>query len=112
MLPNTALRLPSRLIAPCCIGRFGNRIRTEVLQGQRAEYGKQIIPALSQRLTQSYGKGWGQRQLRYCTLLAEVFPEREILHTVCAKLSWSHLKLLIGIEDPLKRDFYIEIAAR
>ncbi|MEP0879860.1 PDDEXK nuclease domain-containing protein [Funiculus sociatus GB2-M2] len=90
--------------------QVGNRIQIEVLQGQRAEYGKQVILTLSQRLTQAYGKGWGERQLRYCTLLAEVFPDREILHTVCAKLSWSHLKLIIGIEDPLKRDFYIQIA--
>lgn len=90
--------------------QVGNRIQTEVLQGQRGEYGKQVILTLSQRLTQAYGKGWGERQLHYCTLLAEVFPDREILHTVCAKLSWSHLKLIIGIEDPLKRDFYIQIA--
>jgi predicted nuclease of restriction endonuclease-like (RecB) superfamily len=90
--------------------QVGNCIQTEVLQGQRAEYGKQVILALSQRLTQAYGKGWGERQLRYCILLADVFPDREILHTVCAKLSWSHIKLILGIEDPLKRDFYIEIA--
>jgi len=65
-----------------------------------------VILALSQRLTQAYGKGWGERQLRYCILLADVFPDREILHTVCAKLSWSHIKLILGlilgIEDPLK----------
>ncbi len=54
--------------------QVGNRIQTEVLQGQRGEYGKQVILTLSQRLTQAYGKGWGERQLRYCTLLAEVFP--------------------------------------
>lgn len=90
--------------------QVGKRIQTEVLQGQRAEYGKQVIAALSQQLTQTYGKGWSERQLRYCILLAEVFPDRQILHTVCAKLSWSHLKLVIGLEDSLKRDFYIEIA--
>jgi len=89
--------------------QVGNRIQTEVLQGQRAEYGKQVILTLSQRLTQAYGKGWGERQLHYCTLLAGIFPDREILHTVCSKLSWSHLKLIIGVEDPLKRDFYIEL---
>ncbi|HEY9881672.1 MAG TPA: PDDEXK nuclease domain-containing protein [Leptolyngbyaceae cyanobacterium] len=90
--------------------QVGNRIQTEILQGQRAEYGKQVVFTLSQRLTQVYGKGWGERQLHYCIMLANVFPNREILHTVCAKLSWSHLKLLIGIKDPLKRDFYVEMA--
>ncbi len=90
--------------------QVGNRIQTEVLQGQRAEYGKQVIIALSKKLTQAYGRGWSERQLNYCILIAEVFPNREILHTLCAELSWSHLKLIIGIENPLKRDFYIEIA--
>ncbi len=78
--------------------QVGKRIQTEVLQGQRAEYGKQVIAVLSQQLTQTYGKGWSERQLRYCILLAEVFPDRQILHTVCAKLSWSHFKLIIGLE--------------
>jgi len=89
--------------------QVGDRIQTEILQRQRAEYGKQIIATLSRQLTQTYGKGWSDRQLRYCVLIAEVFPDREILHTLSAKLSWSHLKLIIGIDDPLKRDFYIEI---
>ena len=90
--------------------QVGKRIQTEILQGQRAEYGKQVLLNLSQYLTQAYGKGWGERQLHYCVVLADEFPEREILHTLSAKLSWSHLKLLIGIEDTLKRDFYIELA--
>jgi hypothetical protein len=37
--------------------RVGTRIQTEVLQGQRAEYGKQIVLSLAERLTQVYGKG-------------------------------------------------------
>jgi predicted nuclease of restriction endonuclease-like (RecB) superfamily len=89
--------------------QIGHRINTEILQGQRAEYGKQIVASLSKQLTQAYGKGWSERQLHYCLLIAEIFPDREILHTVCAKLSWSHLKLIIGIKDPLKQSFYIEI---
>jgi predicted nuclease of restriction endonuclease-like (RecB) superfamily len=90
--------------------QVGKRIQTEILQGQRAEYGKQIMITLSQQLTQAYGKGWSERQLNYCVLIAEVFPDREILHTLSAELSWSHLKLVMGIDDSLKRDFYIEIA--
>jgi predicted nuclease of restriction endonuclease-like (RecB) superfamily len=90
--------------------QIGHRIHTEILQGQRAEYGKQIITTLAQQLTQTYGRGWSERQLNYCILIAQVFPDREILHTLSAQLSWSHLKLVMGMEDALKRDFYIEIA--
>jgi hypothetical protein len=77
--------------------QIGHRIHTEILQGQRAEYGKQIITTLAQQLTQTYGRGWSERQLNYCILIAQVFPDREILHTLSAQLSWSRIKILIDI---------------
>lgn len=69
-----------------------------------------MVAELARQLTAEFGKGWGERQLRYCARMAEVFPDIEILHTMCSELSWSHLRLVIAIEEPLKRDFYIEIA--
>lgn len=89
--------------------QVGNRIHTEILQGQRAEYGKQIIVSLSERLTQAYGKGWGEKQLRHCLRLVETFPDEEIVYTLCRELSWSHLRLFVYIDDPIKRDFYMEM---
>ncbi len=88
---------------------IGKRIQTEVLQGVRAEYGKQVVHSLSQHLTQTYGRGWGERHLRNCIYFAEQFPDLEIVNTLCSKLSWSHFRLLSTINDPLKRDFYIEV---
>jgi predicted nuclease of restriction endonuclease-like (RecB) superfamily len=90
--------------------QIGQRIRTELLQGQRAEYGKQVIKTLSPHLTRVYGKGRSEQQLWYCVQVAERFPDASILHTLCGELTWSHLRLLLPIDDPLKRDFYIEIA--
>lgn len=89
--------------------RIGRRIDAEVLQGQRAEYGKQVVSSVAKQLTAEYGKGWSERQLRYCLRVAEIFPDEKILHTLCSQLSWSHLRQLIFIDEPLKRDFYIEI---
>ena len=89
--------------------QIGRRIGTELLQGQRADYGKQVVAELARQLTVDFGKGWSERQLHYCVRVAEIFPDAEILHTLCAQLSWSHLRLLIQIDDPLKRDFYLEI---
>ncbi|MCA1787141.1 MAG: DUF1016 N-terminal domain-containing protein, partial [Desulfobacteraceae bacterium] len=40
---------------------------------------------------------------------AQVFPDPDILQALCAKLSWSHFKDLIYIQDPLKREFYAEM---
>jgi predicted nuclease of restriction endonuclease-like (RecB) superfamily len=90
--------------------RIGRRIDTEILGGERAEYGKQIVFTVARLLSAEYGKGWSERQVRYCLRIAEVFPDENILHTLCAQLSWSHLRLLILIDEPLKRDFYIEVS--
>lgn len=88
---------------------IGNRLQQDVLVGQRAKYGKQIIAALSQQLSLEYGKGWSERQLWLCLQMAQALHDPKIVNTVCAELSWSHLRLLIGFDDALKRDFYIEI---
>jgi predicted nuclease of restriction endonuclease-like (RecB) superfamily len=90
--------------------QIGNRIQTEVLQGQRGEYGKQEIVNLSQRLTQTYGKGWSERQLRHCLRFAATFPDEQIVSALRRQLTWTHIKTLMYIDDPLKRDFYIEIS--
>ncbi|TWW10070.1 DUF1016 domain-containing protein [Planctomyces bekefii] len=89
--------------------QIGKRIYTEILNENRAEYGKQIVINISEELTLLYGKGWSPRQIRYCLQIAELFPEFKIWHTMCAKLSWSHIRLLIRIEDALKRDFFTEL---
>ena len=83
----------------------GSRVSAELLKGQRAEYGKQLVVELAQQLTTEFGKGWSERQLRYCLRIAEVFPDAQILHTLCSQLSWSHLRLIIQIDEPLKREF-------
>lgn len=89
--------------------QVGKRINDEVLNNERAEYGKQVLAELSAQLTEEYGKGWSEQQLRHCVSFATVFPEIEILSTLWRELSWSHLKLIIYLEDPLKREFYIEM---
>lgn len=87
----------------------GRRINQDVLQDKRATYGKQIVSLLSEQLTQSYGRGWSERQLRNCMRIAEIYEDEKKLHAVSAKLSWTHLKILIYIDDALKRSFYIEM---
>jgi predicted nuclease of restriction endonuclease-like (RecB) superfamily len=55
------------------------------------------------------GGGWSEQQLRHCLCAAEVFPDEAILSAVRRELSWTHLKTLIYVDDPLKRNFYIEL---
>lgn len=80
-----------------------------MLRGERAGYGQQILPALARQLRAEYGRGWSEQQLRHCIRVAEVFPDEPILSALRRELSWTHLKTLMYVDDPLKRDFYIEL---
>jgi predicted nuclease of restriction endonuclease-like (RecB) superfamily len=87
----------------------GRRINEEVLRNERAEYGKYVIDVLSAQLTEEYGKGWSSKQLLHCVRFATIFPDDEIVSTLRRQLTWSHIKAVVYIEDPLKREFYIEM---
>ena len=76
-------------------------------QGDRAEYGKRLMKYLSERLTAEFGKGFTERNLRAMRQLYLAYPIR---HTLCAELSWSHYRLIIRLEDPVRRDFYVRSA--
>lgn len=40
---------------------------------------------------------------------SEAFPNEEIVAALRRQLSWTHFKMLIPIEDSLKREFYAEM---
>lgn len=88
---------------------IGTRINKEILKEKRAAYGKQVISSLSSQLTAEYGRGWSMEQLRHCIRFAEVLPDKQIVYTLCTQLSWSHIRIIIFMEDELKRFFYIEM---
>lgn len=89
--------------------QIGKRIKTEILQNGRAEYGEQIVQSLAAQLEADYGKGFSRRNLFNMIQFAEVFPDEEIVLSLIQQLSWTHILAIIPIEDPLKRDFYIEM---
>lgn len=89
--------------------QIGQRIREDVLQNQRAEYGKEIVDALSRQLTAEYGRGFDRRNLFYMIRFAEVFPDQQIVNALRSQLSWTHFRELLPIDDRLKRDFYAEM---
>lgn len=89
--------------------KIGKRINDEVLLNTRAEYGKQIVSSLAKYLTEAYGRGWEEKQLRRFMQFAERFPDERIVAALRRQLSWTHIKALIPIQEPLKRDFYVEM---
>ena len=89
--------------------QIGQRINTEVLKDNRAEYGKEIIKNLCLELIAEYGGSFSEKNIRRMMQFADVFPNLEIVVSVIRQLSWTHILAVLPIEDPLKRDFYIEM---
>ena len=62
-------------------------------------------------LTKVVGKGFSVRNLAYYRKFYLVFNDLEILHTRVQNLTWSHLRLLIGITDEAARNWYLKEAS-
>jgi predicted nuclease of restriction endonuclease-like (RecB) superfamily len=91
---------------------IGQRIRTDVLNNERAEYGEQIVSALSTQLQTDYGRGFSLKNLRHMLRFAECYPDVQIVSTLSRQLAWSHFLELIYLKDPLQRDFYTQMCAQ
>jgi predicted nuclease of restriction endonuclease-like (RecB) superfamily len=87
----------------------GDRIRREILNERRAEYGSEIVSALGRQLDLEFGQGFSAKSLHHMIRFAEVFPSVEIVSALRRQLSWTHFKAIIYLDDPLKRDFYAEM---
>ena len=89
--------------------QIGTRIRREILQGERADYGERIVDTLSRQLTAEYGHGYTRRNLFNMIRFAEIWPDEQIVHALRAQLSWTHLRQIIYLDDPLQREFYAQM---
>lgn len=87
----------------------GQRIRQDILNEKRAEYGQKIVSALGTQLSAEFGRGFGVRNLFRMVRFAEVFPDEQIVSALRTLLGWTHFRQLIALDDPLKRDFYAEM---
>ena len=89
--------------------QIGTKINAHVLTNKRAEYGVQVINNLAKQLTAQYGNGWSEKQIRHFLRIAETFTDKDIFYALSRELSWTHLRSIVYIEEPLKRNFYIEM---
>jgi hypothetical protein len=55
----------------------GCRIGQDILAGERAEYGMEIVAALSRQLSGDYGRGFNRTNLFHMIRFAEVFSRRD-----------------------------------
>ena len=75
----------------------------------RAQYGARLLEHLSADLTQRYGRGFSATNLKYMRMLYEAFSIRQALPD---ELSWTHLLLVLRVEEPLAREFYVKQCQR
>lgn len=73
----------------------------------RAEYGKETLKNLSERLTKDFGKGFSQRNLKQIRQFFLVYSN-QIPQTLSDQfsLSWSHYLFLMRIDNTDERKFY------
>lgn len=89
---------------------IGRLIVEQEQQGkERAEYGKQQLSQLSERLQKDFGKGFDVTNLRNMRRFYLAFPIRE---TLSLELSWSHYNLLARLEIPQAREWYMQEAVQ
>ncbi len=100
----------------------------------RAAYGEAVLDDLSRRLTADFGRGFDPSNLRYMRLFFQRFPNRgAVRHQLPAQgirdalrhkststdapgdlrpeLSWTHYRLLLGVDAAPARDWYMNEAA-
>lgn len=84
----------------------GKRINEEVLRGERAAYGEQVIASVAQSLVEQFGQGFEAKNLRRMVKFAEVFHDSSIVAPLVRQLSWSHFLNLIPLKTPETRFYY------
>lgn len=114
---------------------IGRHIVEDEQEGKaRAAYGKQVLPILSQKLTDKFGSGWSLETLKSARKFYSVYAPQAIRSTALTKsnketgktnlvnsvdqiqiapaephkfvLSWSHYLVLMRIKDDGVRSFY------
>ena len=91
---------------------IGNRINRDVLNYERAEYGKQIVAQVARQLQEEYGtKGFDEKSIRRMMQFAKLMPDQQIVAQLATKLFWSHFIEVLPLKDALQREFYLTMAA-
>jgi hypothetical protein len=92
--------------------RVGARIHRDILGGQRAGYGDDVLARLGKQLSADYGRGFSAKSLRHMVRFAEAYPDEAIVSTLSRQLAWSHFLELVYLKDSLQRDFYAHMCAQ
>ena len=88
---------------------IGKQIYDACGENERAEYGKNLLQFLSEKLTAEFGKGFNIRNLQMMRKFYLTFQNASALRS---QLSWTHYRSLIRVKDETARQFYLEEAVK
>ncbi len=90
--------------------KIGQRIVEEEQGGAaRAEYGTKLIENLSKYLTDTFGKGFSEANLKNMRQFYVTYPEFD--RQCLANVSWSNIARILRIDNAGERDYYLREAA-
>lgn len=89
---------------------IGKRIVEEEQAGKsRAGYGEKLIENLSRYLTDTFGKGFSEANLKNMRSFYIAYPEFD--RQRLSNLSWSNIARIIRIDNPAERNYYLTEAS-
>lgn len=86
----------------------GKRINEEILNNERAEYGKQIVGTVSRQLEMKYGRNFTEKNVRRMMQFASDFQDFEIVVPLARQLTWSHFLALIPLKSVEAKLYYAQ----
>jgi predicted nuclease of restriction endonuclease-like (RecB) superfamily len=89
------------------IGRYINQ---NILEDERADYGKKILSTVSTKLVTQYGKSFVEANLYRMKRFATVFSDTNVIADFVPFLSWSHFCEIMRIKEEPARLFYAKYA--
>ena len=105
-----------------CYWNIGKYIYEIQGNKSRADYGTYLIKYLSERLTKEFGRGFSVQNLKNIRQFYETFSigstvwsqsggsdvKLNICPKLLLKLSWSHIKIIMRVDNETRRTFYIK----
>lgn len=87
---------------------IGKRIVEEEQLGEnRAQYGQELIKNLSIELNAEFGKGFSIANLKNFRQFYLTFVNDPKGYTLCSQLSWSHIRLIMRLDNAQARTWYL-----
>ncbi len=92
--------------------QIGKKIVKEEQNGkERADYGEYLIKKIFKKLSSEFGKGFSLANLKNFRQFYLVFPDFKKSYALRSQLSWTHLRLLMRVDNKTARDYYIKECA-